>query len=41
MNEGPGVACRLSGQKKYAVAEPLLLAGYEGMKQRGRRSRRS
>jgi tetratricopeptide (TPR) repeat protein len=24
----------LSGQKKYAEAEPLLLAGYEGMKQR-------
>jgi hypothetical protein len=24
----------LSGQKKYAAAEPLLLAGYEGMKQR-------
>jgi hypothetical protein len=22
----------LLGQKKYAVAEPLLLAGYEGMK---------
>ena len=22
------------GQKKYADAEPLLLAGYEGMKQR-------
>ena len=22
------------GQKKYAEAEPLLLAGYEGMKQR-------
>jgi hypothetical protein len=22
------------GQKKYAAAEPLLLAGYEGMKQR-------
>jgi tRNA A-37 threonylcarbamoyl transferase component Bud32 len=25
----------LLGQKKYAEAEPLLLAGYEGMKQRG------
>ena len=25
---------RLLGQKKYAEAEPLLLAGYEGMKQR-------
>ena len=24
----------LLGQKKYADAEPLLLAGYEGMKQR-------
>jgi len=24
----------LLGQKKYAEAEPLLLAGYEGMKQR-------
>jgi hypothetical protein len=24
----------LLGQKKYAAAEPLLLAGYEGMKQR-------
>ena len=24
----------LSGQKKYAAAEPLLLAGYAGMKQR-------
>ena len=24
----------LSGQKKYADAEPLLLAGHEGMKQR-------
>ena len=24
----------LAGQKKYADAEPLLLAGYEGMKQR-------
>jgi len=24
----------LSGQKKYAVAEPLLLTGYEGMKAR-------
>jgi eukaryotic-like serine/threonine-protein kinase len=29
------------GQKSYADAEPLLLAGYEGMKRRGRsRSRR-
>jgi hypothetical protein len=26
----------LLGQKKYAAAEPLLLAGYEGMKQRQR-----
>jgi hypothetical protein len=24
----------LLGQKKYAEAEPLLLAGYQGMKQR-------
>ncbi len=24
----------LLGQKKYAEAEPMLLAGYEGMKQR-------
>jgi len=24
----------LLGQKKYAEAEPLLLSGYEGMKQR-------
>ena len=24
----------LSGQKKYAAAEPLLLAGYAGLKQR-------
>jgi eukaryotic-like serine/threonine-protein kinase len=24
----------LLGQKQYAAAEPLLLAGYEGMKQR-------
>jgi hypothetical protein len=24
----------LLGQKKYAEAEPLLIAGYEGMKQR-------
>jgi serine/threonine protein kinase/tetratricopeptide (TPR) repeat protein len=28
------VGCSLLGQKKYAEAEPLLLAGYEGMKQR-------
>ena len=26
----------LLGQKKYAEAEPLLLAGYEGMKQRAK-----
>ena len=25
----------LLGQKKYAQAEPLLLSGYEGMKERG------
>jgi hypothetical protein len=28
------LGCALLGQKKYADAEPLLLAGYEGMKQR-------
>ena len=27
----------LAGQKKYAEAEPLLLRGYEGMKQRADR----
>jgi hypothetical protein len=27
----------LLGQKKYAEAEPLLLAGYEGMKRRDER----
>jgi len=26
----------LLGQKRYAEAEPLLLSGYEGMKQRQR-----
>lgn len=28
------LGCSLLGQKKYAEAEPLLLAGYEGLKQR-------
>jgi hypothetical protein len=28
------LAASLLGQKKYAQAEPLLLTGYEGMKQR-------
>ena len=32
---------RLLGQKKYAEAEPLLLAGYEEMKKRGRRQSQS
>ena len=31
---GCGLGGALLGQKKYADAEPLLLAGYEGMKQR-------
>jgi hypothetical protein len=30
----PSWAGSLLGQKKYAEAEPLLRAGYEGMKQR-------
>jgi tetratricopeptide (TPR) repeat protein len=33
-NTRSGLGEALLGQKKYAAAEPLLLAGYEGMKQR-------
>ena len=33
-NTQPKLGGALLGQKKYADAEPLLLKGYEGMKQR-------